>query len=69
MAIAQSESTEAALWTALRALEENAALDDRLAQRMRQTGDESLAERYETAARSRRQHADVLRSMIAERTV
>jgi two-component system, chemotaxis family, protein-glutamate methylesterase/glutaminase len=63
---AHSESVEAALWVALRALEENVAMERRLAERMRQTGQTAVAGRYDDIARSRQQHADLLRRMLLE---
>src|SRR5206468_13071415 len=42
----QSETLDAALWTALRALEESAALSQQLADRSRRRGNSRLAERF-----------------------
>src|SRR5262249_11925311 len=42
----QSSAVEEALWTAMRALEESAALTDRMAERARKRKDSLVAERY-----------------------
>jgi two-component system chemotaxis response regulator CheB len=67
----QSESLEATLWAALRALEENAALArrmerwmlQRLRERKRTVGAE---ERYTRRAQEAEQHAEVLRQVLME---
>jgi two-component system chemotaxis response regulator CheB len=56
--VSQSQSLEAALWAALRSLQERAELFRRLARR---TGGE---ERLEAKARAADEHANVLRSLV-----
>jgi two-component system, chemotaxis family, protein-glutamate methylesterase/glutaminase len=60
----QTERVEAALWTALRALEERAALHRRIATRQRGHGNSRTAERYERNADRSVEHAVVLRRML-----
>lgn len=60
----QSESVEAAMWSALRALEERAAMLRRLAQRMTSHGNRRLAARYARAAEDTVQHALTLREAL-----
>ncbi len=60
----QSAHLEAALWAALRGLEEKAALVRRLAERSRAAGHAMLAERYAEQERDARQHAAVIRALI-----
>ena len=64
--VAQTERVEAALWTALRTLEERAALYRRMAARHRETGNARLSERLALRAESAVQHAFVLREVIEE---
>ena len=64
LAAAQSQAVEDALWTALRALKERAALARRLAERMKGHGAERATERYEEQARDAEQHAAVIRELI-----
>lgn len=61
---AQSERVEAALWTALRTLEERAALYRRMAERHRGTGNARTAERFALRAESAVQHALILRDVV-----
>src|SRR5688500_1848566 len=60
----QAEQLDQALWTALRALEENAALTESLAARARKRGNEQLVARYERDARSARDRARVIRDAL-----
>jgi two-component system chemotaxis response regulator CheB len=60
----QAEALETALWTALRALEERAALSTRLAQRLRERGPARSAERFEEQAREAKQRAALLRRVL-----
>jgi len=60
----QGERVEAAMWTALRALEERAALHRRIATRQRKQGNVRSAERYERRADQSVEHAVVLRRML-----
>lgn len=59
-----SERVEAALFTALRTLEERAALYRRMAERHRVAGNVRTAERFSLRAESAVQHAFVLREVI-----
>jgi two-component system chemotaxis response regulator CheB len=58
------ESVEAALWSGVRALEESASLERRLADAARQRGDERAAVRFDDVAHSRETHAAVIREML-----
>lgn len=62
----QTEVIEAALWAALRALEENAALSRRMERRMRVTNQLGSAGevRYNQRAQEAEGHADVLRKLL-----
>jgi two-component system chemotaxis response regulator CheB len=60
----QAERVEAALWTALRALEERAALHRRIAQRQHAHGNTRAAEQYNERANQSVEHAVVLREVI-----
>jgi two-component system chemotaxis response regulator CheB len=62
----QSDRVEAALWTALRALEERAAVHRRMAERHRRRGVEVFWSRYEQRAEESVAHAVVLRELIEE---
>lgn len=60
----QAESVEAALWTALRALEERIGLSHRLEERARQRGQERIADRFRMQASDASARADVLRAAL-----
>lgn len=60
----QSLRLEAALWAALRGLEEKAALVHRLADRVRDSGHGMLARRYAEQERVAQRHAAVIRELI-----
>jgi len=60
----QAERVEAALWTALRALEERAALHRRIAARQHARGSLRVAEKYTERAEHAVQNAAVLRELI-----
>ena len=62
----QGLSLEAALWTALRALDERVALSERLSRRFSMRGNEATAERYRNQARDAREQAAVLRQALDE---
>lgn len=62
---AQSDELEAALWTALRALEEQAALSGELAERMAKKGASLAAARFEQQASTARQNADFVRRALS----
>ncbi len=61
---AQHERTEEALWSALRALEEEAVLAGRLAARARALGAPAAERRFDNRRREAAQQADVVRSTI-----
>lgn len=63
---AQSGRVESALWTALRTLEERAALYRRMAARHRAAGNARTAERFALRGESAVQHAFVVRELIEE---
>lgn len=60
----QEETQEAALWAGIRALEENAKLSERLAQRFRERQQDALADRMADKARISMSHADEMRNMV-----
>jgi two-component system, chemotaxis family, protein-glutamate methylesterase/glutaminase len=64
LAQAQEEGLEAALWAALRALEERISLARRIAKRMRDSGLEGGAERYDAQAEAALAHVGLLRGML-----
>ena len=61
----QSDGIEGALWSALRALEENASLSRRIAQRARKNNRLSVKDRFEAKARKAEEQARLIRSLIA----
>jgi two-component system, chemotaxis family, protein-glutamate methylesterase/glutaminase len=61
---AQSESLDTALWSAFRALEENAALARRLAEQARKNQRVNSAKMFEKRAKAVEQHADVIRQLL-----
>ncbi len=63
---AKTDSTEAALWAAMRALEEDAALARRMAERARQRRHLSTALRYQRQAESSSAHAAALRDLLLQ---
>jgi two-component system chemotaxis response regulator CheB len=64
--ISQNEAAERALWVALRTLEERAAMLTLLAQRAGET--ERIARHYETRAAESRRHAQVIRTLLLEKS-
>jgi two-component system, chemotaxis family, protein-glutamate methylesterase/glutaminase len=60
----QQDGLEAALWTALRALEESAQLASASARRLRERGNSSLAERFSDNAHSAERRAEVIRDVL-----
>ncbi|MBX6312997.1 MAG: chemotaxis protein CheB [Isosphaeraceae bacterium] len=60
----QSEALESALWMALRALEERAALSERLAERLRGRGHSLSAEKFAQQEDESRRMAEVLRQVL-----
>ncbi len=61
---AQSADLEMALWSALRALEENAALARRMEDRAREKGHQMTAERFERHRSDTEQRADLIRNVL-----
>jgi two-component system chemotaxis response regulator CheB len=64
MAEAQDDNVERSLWMALRALEESATLEQRLAEFAGSRNRQSARKFYERKAHSRKQHAAVLREFL-----
>jgi two-component system chemotaxis response regulator CheB len=62
----QSEALEAALWVALRSLEERAALARRLAEPARQRGHSITATRFEEQAAEAQQAARLVRDLLVD---
>jgi two-component system chemotaxis response regulator CheB len=60
----QSQNLEAALWTALRALEEHSALARRLAGRANSRGHARTASAFTEQAMDAEHHASVIRSVL-----
>jgi len=59
-----SDSIEGALWSAVRILEESAALERRLADQAVGRGDDVVAERFRDAAMGRAEQARTIRDML-----
>jgi two-component system, chemotaxis family, protein-glutamate methylesterase/glutaminase len=66
LASGQTETVEYALWAALRALEERAAMARRMAGRLRGRGSKSSATRFESQADAAVQQALVIRQALAD---
>jgi two-component system chemotaxis response regulator CheB len=64
-AAADAARVETALWTALRALEERAALQRRMAARAQARGQRLRADSYESSAAGATEDAVVLRDVLA----
>ncbi|WP_308199050.1 chemotaxis protein CheB [Saccharothrix sp. S26] len=64
---AQGSALERAIWTALRTLEEKAALCRRLADQARQRGNDRIGERYDRQAEENSEAAKVLRHQVGVR--
>jgi two-component system chemotaxis response regulator CheB len=62
----QAETLDAALWTALRALEESASLSKQLADRARARGNEKLAERMGDHAEVAERRAETIRNVLLQ---
>jgi two-component system, chemotaxis family, protein-glutamate methylesterase/glutaminase len=60
----QGSAMDAALWAAYRALEERAALVERMKERMRERGQASLAQRYHEQMHETRQRAELIRRVL-----
>lgn len=65
LASEQSARVEAALWAALRSLEENEKLANTMSAHARRLGNERTASRWADNARSTASHAETLRSVLA----
>ncbi|HKV92957.1 MAG TPA: chemotaxis protein CheB [Candidatus Angelobacter sp.] len=66
LSVDQTESVEAALWAAMRALEEGASLARRMADKASHRKRGGLASRYRDRAEAKMQQAEVLRKLIVE---
>src|SRR5262249_56001745 len=62
----QGDAVERAIWTAVRMLEERAALVDRLADRMQRSGNTRSRRRFEEQARTAEQQARLIRRTLFE---
>lgn len=62
----QSEALEEALWTAMRALEESAALADRLAERAQKRNQEWAVVRFSDQAQDARRRADIIQQALIQ---
>jgi two-component system chemotaxis response regulator CheB len=60
----QSDELEAALWTALRALEERVSLATRVAKHARERNQTAVARRFEERMQESRQHAEAIRRLL-----
>jgi two-component system chemotaxis response regulator CheB len=60
----QGSSMDAALWAAYRALEERAALTQRMAERMRERGQPALHRRFHEQTTETRARADLIRNVL-----
>jgi len=69
MLAAQTDSVDRALWTALRSLEERAALTHRLAQRAEQRKHRWVARAFAERAEAADGHAAVLRELLMSRAL
>ncbi|MGA9771400.1 MAG: chemotaxis protein CheB [Blastocatellia bacterium] len=65
----QSKSLEAALWAALRSLEENVTLTRRLASRLRNRGSERSAKRFDQKAEELEQRVGLIRNVLINQPV
>lgn len=63
---AQSDALEVALWTALRALEESAALAERVVARLRKRGSNGAAERFAVQSREASRRAALIRNVLLQ---
>jgi two-component system, chemotaxis family, protein-glutamate methylesterase/glutaminase len=62
----QTDGLEAALWAAMRALQENAELARRMEKRARQSGGNGAGERYHRRAEDAEKHATFLRTLLQQ---
>lgn len=63
---AQAQTLEDALWSALRALEENAAMRRRMAQRVRKGNLHTMAQQYDEQAHAAEIRAKIIRSVLTD---
>jgi len=63
---AQAERLDDALWSAFRALQENAALARRLAARARANGNDDLASNFDKRARSAEENSEVIHGLLTQ---
>jgi two-component system chemotaxis response regulator CheB len=63
----QTDGLEAALWTALRALEERAALGRRVMERARRRGHATVAANFQEQIHESEQHAALIRKVLLDR--
>jgi two-component system chemotaxis response regulator CheB len=68
MLAAQTDSVDRALWIALRALEERAALTRRLADRARSRNQQWVAGAFDERARAAAEQADVIKQVLGDRS-
>jgi two-component system chemotaxis response regulator CheB len=59
-----SESVESALWTAVRALEESAALERKLAQQAAERGANQIQRRFNDVAEGREEQAEIIKNIL-----
>ncbi len=59
-----TESVEAALWTAVRSLQESASLEDKLAEQAFKRGDTNTGQNFREIARSRWEQSEIIRNML-----
>jgi two-component system chemotaxis response regulator CheB len=64
LAAGQSTRVEAALWAALRALEEDTRIAERLSQSAGERGEQHRADLHEDRSLTSRRHAEVLRDLL-----
>ncbi|WNG26796.1 chemotaxis protein CheB [Cystobacter fuscus] len=68
LSVTQQAAMDGALWAALRALEESAALSRRMAARARERTHDHSARRYEERARATEEQAELVRQMVMHNT-
>jgi two-component system chemotaxis response regulator CheB len=65
--VSKSEELEGALWTAMRTLEEKAALYGRMGDRAKKRHNSEVSDRFQRNAEDMRQQAQIIRDMLLER--
>jgi two-component system, chemotaxis family, protein-glutamate methylesterase/glutaminase len=68
LSVNQQTAMDGALWAALRALEENAALSRRMAARAKERNQQYSAQRYAERARATEEQAELMRQMVMHHT-